>query len=229
MASDNGWPYNDHVMFDVILYGLFCGFTISVPIGPANLELVKRGLTRGYRQALKVGIGTAVSDAMLSVLAYLGVVPLFYKIGVVKLVLYCGGGVMLVAIGAVSMWQTWHTEDPFAIPDEQPPWAERYHNMDPLLLGFLINTTNPMVIVFWIFFFSTVVQHQLIGHSMLDLIVFPLSVFSGALLWFSLLALLVSRGKRFVGKVAYRTISTICNLAMIIIGLWFVISFTGFF
>lgn len=227
MASRGRKPYNVSTMLHAILYGLFCGFTISVPIGPANLELIKRGLSRGYRQALHVGIGTAFSDALLSTLAYLGVVPLFYKLGVVQLILYCGGGVMLVAIGIASLWQTWHCEDPFRIPDEQPSWAERYHRMNPLLLGFLINTTNPMVVAFWIFFFSTVVQHRLIGHSLLDLVVFPLAVFAGAFFWFSLLALLVSRGKQYVGRVAYRSISTVCNTVMIVVGLWFVLSFLG--
>jgi threonine/homoserine/homoserine lactone efflux protein len=214
-------------MIPIILYGIFFGISISVPIGPANLELIKRGLTKGYRSALGVGLGTAISDSLLSVLAYIGVIPLFNKIGMIKIVLYCGGGLVLMAIGGFSIYQTFTLEDPLSVPEEQSQWAERYHNMNPVLLGFTINTTNPMVIGFWIFFFSTVAEHGLFGRSLSELFVFSSSVFLGAMLWFATLATLVHWGKQHVNKMAYKVISSICNTVMIIMGAYFIISFFG--
>lgn len=216
-------------MLDVFWIGLFLGVSIAVPIGPANLEIIKRGLAGGSREALEVGFGTAASDALLSFLVYLGVVPLLLRIGVVKILLYAGGGVVLVAIGLVSLYHTYACDDPLALPDRIPgdPFTERYRNMNPVLLGFLINTTNPMVIGFWILFFSSAVQHRLLGRHLHELLLFSGAVFTGSLAWFTLLSTVVLWGRRFVGRVAYMAVASVCNIAMIGVGSYFVLSALG--
>ncbi len=216
-------------MLDVFWIGLFLGVSIAVPIGPANLELIKRGLAGRPGEAFEVGFGVALSDALLSILVYVGVVPLLLRLAVVKFALYVGGGVLLASVGTASLYQTWAADDPLAPPacGMTNPIAERYRNMNPALLGFLINSTNPMVILFWIGFFSSALQHRLAIRHAGDLLLFSGAVLAGSLAWISLLSTVVLWGRRFVGRLAYVAVSTVCNGVMILAGTYFALSALG--
>jgi threonine/homoserine/homoserine lactone efflux protein len=215
-------------MLEVILFGIVTGVVISVPIGPANLELIKKGLTCGYVSAFKIGFGTALSDSLLSVLVYMGIVPLLLKNYLIHTILYLSGGIILIVLGAFSMYQTFTLEDPLSVPEEQSEWAHRYNNMDPILLGFFINITNPMVIGFWIMFVANTINSGYLGKSFLQLFLFSSSVLVGSSIWFGTLAAIVCWGKKYVGKGAFITISTICNSLMIICGGYFLLKVTGY-
>lgn len=218
-------------MLDAFLLGLFLGVSIAVPIGPANLELVKRAFAGRSREAVAVGFGTALSDSLLSLLVYLGVVPFLLKIGVVKQLFYAVGGAMLLAIGFVSLWQTWSRENPLDVTPDAPddPFTARYRSMNPVMLGFLINSTNPMVIGFWIVFFSSALQHRLVGRHAYELLLFAFAVFLGSFAWFSLLASFVAYGRRFMGRIAYLAVSTLCNATMAAVGAYFFVTALGLF
>jgi threonine/homoserine/homoserine lactone efflux protein len=100
--------------------------------------------------------------------------------------------------------------------------------MNPALLGFLINTTNPMVIGFWIPFFSSAVQHcRLLGRHYPELLLFAAAIFAGSLAWFAALSTFVIWGRRYVGRLAYVAVSTVCNAVMILVGTYFVLSALG--
>ncbi len=206
-------------MFEVIFLGIITGIGISVPIGPANLELVKRGLTQGYRKGFEVGLGTAISDSLLCLLVYMGIVPLILKIGIIQIILYTSGGFILLTIGAYSLFQTYSLEDPLSIPEKRSEWAQRYENMNPILLGLTLNSANPMVIGFWIIFISEAIEYGKLGESFPQLFIFATSVFVGSCLWFASLTAFICWGKKYVSKVAFIAISTICNVIMIICGI----------
>lgn len=206
-------------MFEVIILGIITGIGISVPIGPANLELVKRGLTQGYRKGFGVGLGTALSDSLLCLLVYMGIVPLILKIGIIHIFLYTSGGFILLGIGVYSIYQTYSLEDPLSVPENQSEWAQRYENMNPVLLGLTLNSANPMVIGFWILFISEAIEYGKLGQSFPQLFIFTTSVFAGSCIWFATLTSFVCWGKKYVGKIAFVVISTICNIIMIVCGI----------
>jgi len=215
-------------MFEVIILGLITGIVISVPVGPANLELIKKGLTKGYKDAFKLGIGTALSDSILSLLVYVGIVPLILKISLIHTILYLSGGIVLLILGIFSMYQTFTLEDPLSIPEGRSEWAHKYNNMNPILLGFTVNITNPMVIGFWVMFIANSLSSGLLGESFPQLFLFSFFVFIGSSIWFGTLTTIVCWGKKYIGKSAFIVISTICNLVMIICGLYFIIKVAGY-
>lgn len=216
-------------MLDAFLMGLFLGVLIAVPIGPANLELIKRALKGRPREAFGVGLGTALSDALLALLVYFGVVPLLFKIGIVKQFFYAGGGVMLIAVGCVSLYQAYANENPLEPPETSAadPFTERYRNLPPVSLGFLINTTNPMVVGFWIGFISSALGHRLLGRHAYELLLFSGGVLLGSLAWFAALAALVASGRRYVGRLAYLAVSTVCDATLVAAGAYFLVCSLG--
>src|SRR5512147_788463 len=64
-------------MTEVIISGWLIGVAIALPVGPVITELIRRGLTGGFLQGWLVGLGAAVSHAILVTLTLLGVVTLF--------------------------------------------------------------------------------------------------------------------------------------------------------
>ena len=56
---------------ETIIRGLVLGLSIAAPIGPANIEIIRRGLKEGWKAALLFTLGV-----MLALVIYLGLVIL---------------------------------------------------------------------------------------------------------------------------------------------------------
>jgi threonine/homoserine/homoserine lactone efflux protein len=53
-----------------LLQNVLLGLTLAAPIGPVNVEIIKRGLNAGFRQAFLTGTGAMCADA-----TYLTLIP----------------------------------------------------------------------------------------------------------------------------------------------------------
>ena len=53
-------------------YGLLLGWSVAWPPGPINAEIVRRGLSRGFRPAYGVGLGASTGDAVWAIAVLLG-------------------------------------------------------------------------------------------------------------------------------------------------------------
>jgi threonine/homoserine/homoserine lactone efflux protein len=57
------------ILFQGFLYGL----TVAVPIGPVNIEIIRRGLRTGFREAFALGMGAVTADGIYLGLVVLGI------------------------------------------------------------------------------------------------------------------------------------------------------------
>lgn len=106
--------------------------------GPAMFAVISTGISRGFVPAFLAGAGVALADAVLVVLALLGLVALVQAFEWIFLVLKYAGAAYLVWLG-VRMWRT-----PAAAGGE-PAGDSR---MRPFLLGASIGLGNPKAILF---------------------------------------------------------------------------------
>ena len=60
----------------LIMYGLALGFSIAVPIGPLNIEIMRRNLTLGLRAGVSLGIGASLGDFTYFILLIVGGIAL---------------------------------------------------------------------------------------------------------------------------------------------------------
>ena len=134
-------------MLQSILKGLALGFVLALGVGPIIFTIVKQSLNNGYRGGFSFVAGVWLSDIILVVLsnAFSELVQelLTYK----KIIAYCGS-VFLVCMGVYFLFfKKVH------IAPEGSGNQVLFRKRDALRIftsGFLINTLNPGVFIFWL-------------------------------------------------------------------------------
>ncbi|BCH32705.1 lysine transporter LysE [Mesorhizobium sp. L-8-10] len=106
--------------------------------GPAMFAVISTGLSRGFMPAVLAGAGVALADAILVVLALLGLVALVQAFEWILLVLKYAGAAYLVWLG-VKMWRA------PAAAEGKPAGGSRAR---PFVLGASIGLSNPKAILF---------------------------------------------------------------------------------
>ncbi len=208
-------------MLSVMFYGLLYGFAISMPIGPANIELIRRGMNCGFKEAFEVGMGAALSDALLCLLVYFGVVKIILASKLLNSLLGIGCSALMFYFG-FSGFKT-------IFIDRHKPDVLKYlkegrgSKRSALAMGFSINTTNPMVIGFWVVFLGAVTSYSRMKasfdeHPNFSIFLFSFFVFCGSLGWFYLLAKIVHKGKKYITSSIFELISFVCSSLFIIFG-----------
>lgn len=206
-------------MLNIIISGFFYGIMIALPIGPANIELLRRGLHDGFNSAFEVGIGAAFSDATLCLLVYFGIVKflMLSKFLNVLLGLFCS--VIMISLGVSGLKAI------IAKKSNVMKYIKYTgSNKNPILTGFIINTSNPMVIGFWVVFLGAVSAYSGIKefftiHPQGGILLFAFSVFLGSLAWFYLLSYFIHKGKKYINGFVFEIISFVCSMIFIIFGL----------
>ncbi len=106
--------------------------------GPAMFAVISTGIARGFAPAFLIGAGVALADAVLVILALLGLVALVQTFEWLFLVLKYAGAAYLVWLG-IRMWRS-----PSTVGDTTAG-AGRTR---PFLLGASIGLGNPKAILF---------------------------------------------------------------------------------
>lgn len=68
-----------------ILQNTLLGLSLAAPIGPVNVEIIRRGLKSGFRQALLAGAGAMSADATYLTLIFFGLIS-FLNIHLMKII-----------------------------------------------------------------------------------------------------------------------------------------------
>ena len=141
-----------------IAAGLVLGWSVAWPPGPVNAEMIRRGLTRGFRPAAAVGFGACTAD-FLWALAVAGGAGALAGLPGVRPAL---AGVSLVLLlflawtflsGAFRAWQRSRrpAAHPAGPPSAGPDVKERFAGTrGGYLLGLTMALASPWNIAFWL-------------------------------------------------------------------------------
>jgi threonine/homoserine/homoserine lactone efflux protein len=153
------------------------GLSLAAPIGPMNLEVIKRGITSGFLQAWYVGLGGLSGDIMILIGIFFGlhqVIELTY----VQIVMYVIGIFMLGYLGISSM----------KIAFSKVPHLDRSEGLtsqgkNAYLTGFLIAIANPLSLLFWFGVFGTSLKVLMEVNSTIISLVCSFGIIVGLFLW----------------------------------------------
>lgn len=190
-------------MFDVLAAGFLIGLTHAMPPGPITFEVLKRGMTEGMASAIKVDIGAVTADAIFFILIVAGLSQvLSHPAG--KVALWILGCSLLTFLGLRGIYGF--------LRKKQATIKER--SAPPLATGFMICISSPFAIVWWTGVFAGAMY---LGHSndipaLLQLFV---GIALACLLWYGMLALISSAGKRMIKEKWLKALSLLCSLMML--------------
>jgi len=123
------------------LLGIAVGALYCAPVGPVNLEIVRRGLTVGFLAAFLVALGAVIGDSFWAAVGILGSGLLMESIPLRVIIGFTGVLILL--------FLSWSA---FRASAENPD----YHLTDPprkrvgFAVGVALSMANPFAVFFWL-------------------------------------------------------------------------------
>lgn len=196
--------------------GIFTGLIVSIPLGPAGIESIKRTITTGYKKGFTLSIGALCGDATYMILINCGLAGLLSANKKTEALFWIISGIILSLIGYSSIKKGEHVK---SINIES-------RKSNPFLTGYFIVVTNPMTPSLWLTVSGTTIK---VWHTVgrLYYITYMTSIMAGMVLWFALLNLLAYKGIKFFSPSG--TEKTNFILKYLILGIGFAFIVFGFF
>ena len=192
------------LIFEKILLGV----TLAAPIGPVSVEMIKRGLQRGFWSAFSVRLGGAVGNTLCLIGTYLGLSYLMAKPMVINilgllgslLLLYMGISTLRKNIAAVNI-------------------DDGNISYNGIKLGLYLAIMNPVALVFWPGIFAVSINpQQLIDVHNISIFLLNLFIIIGVLIWGAGLSLVLAFFGRVLNKSIIGVLTKIAGLLMIFYG-----------
>lgn len=196
----------------MLAYGMGVGIVLAAPIGPINVEIIRRGLVSGAKTGWLVGVGALTADTIFATLIVSGLTN-FADSPRLRLPLFVAGALMLGYIGYLSLQRARATT--VGLEGAARSTSRSFGT------GFLMAALNPMGIVYWLSVGSALVAEAVakVGRWGSPLLVG--GVFLGIFCWVSFLSTLVFYGRRFVNERVMRWVTAISGVALVGFALWF--------
>ncbi len=199
-------------MLNAILFGLLLGWGAAIPIGPINLEVIRRHLHLGMAYGIALGLGACLADLTYLILLSLGALAILTQPLILKIV-GIAGSLILAWFGYSALRAKASVSDKIKT-NTRPVWA---HTLE----GYSLTMLNPMTILFW-----TSVSAQIATfaqHTQYTLIYAGAGVFLGTLSWILALntVLFFTRHRLSARAIEFLNISGgVILLGFAVMGLW---------
>jgi threonine/homoserine/homoserine lactone efflux protein len=189
---------------------ILLGISLAAPIGPLSVEVIKRGLRRGFFAAFSVCLGGAAGDLFYLLLTFFGLAP-FLTMPIVKTTVMFFGSIVLIYLGIQSILDGFR-EGSFLNDEEES-------GKNAFILGFTLAVINPMSVVWWLGVFGAVLGSAppesftflaLVGH---------LAIIVGVLIWSLFLSTVLHFGKTFVTETRMKIVSVAAGTFLLLCGL----------
>jgi threonine/homoserine/homoserine lactone efflux protein len=196
-----------------LLQNILLGLSLAAPIGPVNLEIIKRGLKSGFKQAFLTGAGAMSADATYLTLIFFGLIS-FLNIPLMKIFLGVAGSIVLVYLGATSIKEYCGK----SLANTKQP-----HRLfkNSYTAGYVLAFFSPMTIVWWTGVFGALLAGQATPATSMNAFLSCLSILLGCFLWVLFLSAALHWGKKIIAEKVIRFISLIAGIFLVGFGFYF--------
>jgi threonine/homoserine/homoserine lactone efflux protein len=145
-------------MLEALLKGITLGLLLSISVGPVLFSVIKQSLNNGHKGGMAFVIGVSVSDITMVVLSNV-FTQLFSAISSHKKEIGIAGSLFLIVLGIYFVFFK-----KISVNKEGQQVILKFGGMDYIRIafsGFLMNTLNPAVFLFWLTATTTLINHTL--------------------------------------------------------------------
>lgn len=203
-------------LLQLALYGATVGLILAAPIGPINIEIVRRGLRDGFMHGWMMGLGALTADTIYALAIVTGFAR-FANNERIRIVLFLAGAAMMAYIGIGSLRNAINGVD----MNESGLVIPRHKSYSA---GFLLAALNPLGIVYWLTVGAGLAADAVtrFGEGAAPMLV--VGVMLGILLWVTGLSTVAQMSRRFVTGPAMRWITGFSGVLLIGFACWFLLS-----
>lgn len=206
-----------------IISAFLLGFIAAIPVGPIQIEVMRRSINGHLKSSLMVILGAFLSDIIYGAIAFFGIAP-FIRERMVMAVFWLGGGLIMGFLGVL------------AIRNSLRP-GEFDHNSKHLkkkrwafLGGLSLSGTNPMMILWWLLGERLFREVGLIHDFNAEVAVtFLIAGGLGLASYLSTLSFFLYWAKRFISESKIRHINLGFGIVLLCIAGYFIFSSMQYF
>lgn len=204
------------LIIKAIFFGITTGFILSIPIGPAAIESIKRTVSKSFKEGFTVSLGALSADVFYLLLINCGLANILSHNRRTESLFWIISGLILTLIGYTSIKHK-NGNETFI--------SRLMKNLNlsslPFLAGFLITASNPMTPTVWLTLSGTVIRAWYYINKTCYYI-FIISILIGMVLWFALLNFLAYKGFNLLStNKSHKTISLLM-WCTVFVGLLFI-------
>jgi len=196
-----------------LVQNILLGLSLAAPIGPVNLEIIKRGLNSGFKQAFFTGAGAMCADTTYLILIFFGLTS-FLNFVFIKIFLGIAGSFILIYLGVVSAKEYFRKAD----ATENKP--HRFFKTS-FVTGYVLAISSPMTIIWWTGVFGALLSAQTHTQTNISTFFSCLSILLGCFLWVFSLSTALHWGKKIINEKITRLISLFAGCFLIVFGIYF--------
>ncbi len=128
----------------LLFYAITLGIAAAMPIGPVNMEIIRRNLQYNTRAGILLGFGASCTDLTYVMLLCMGAITLLSHTLILHIVTVIGALVLAwLGLSALTIKaDDIRKNDQVAVKTAMPLWK---HWRD----GYIMTAFNPMTILFW--------------------------------------------------------------------------------
>lgn len=200
---------------NIIIQGILLGLSTSAPVGPTNVEVIRRGLKEGWKSSAVFCLGVLVALVIYLVLLFFGLSVLI-KSEIFSLSITFFGVVVLLYLAYIAI------KDFFEDKEIDLSGGVSKNNKN-FISGIVLTIFNPAVLLLW----TSILGAGLANKSFSWFYGFMLSsgIFIGETLFFVFLVLLVYGGKKYINRNNFKYISLLAGLVLMCFAIKFGYSF----
>lgn len=197
-------------MLEIIIKGVLIGLCISVPLGPIGMLTIQRTLNRGQKYGVATGLGATTSDLIYTIITLFFLSFVLDFIEVHRFVIELVGSLVVALFG-------WYIFQSNPATQPKPNETVKHSLLSDFVTSFGLTFSNPLVLFVLIALFA---RFQFIGNktTLFVTICGILSILGGALLWWNMLTILVSKFKNKLNMRELKLINQITGLIILLIG-----------
>ena len=142
-------------MWEFILKGLTFGLLLSISVGPVLFSIIKQSLNNGHKGGLAFVFGVSASDVSVVLICNI-FTELFNSIKEYKTQIGIAGCVFLVSMGIYFVFFK------KVKVNEEGKQVLKFRKRDYIktfFSGYLMNTLNPAIFIFWITTSTAIINH----------------------------------------------------------------------
>jgi threonine/homoserine/homoserine lactone efflux protein len=186
--------------------GFGLGFLVAAQVGPISLLCVRSVLRRKMLTGLSIGAGAAIIDVGYAALGVAGATQLL-RIPQVRLALGLAGTVVLLVIGARTLWSAFRIRSGLEAVEETISPARA------LRTAIIATASNPLTIVWWAGVFAATSTASVV-HTTPAAVTLLAGIGCGSFAWFAILSGAVAVARRRVGQRGIRAVDAASGLGI---------------
>ncbi|MBU1130390.1 LysE family translocator [Patescibacteria group bacterium] len=195
---------------NTVFQGILLGLSIAAPIGPTNIEIIRRGLKHGWKSATSFYLGVIVALVIYLLFAVFGLAVLTQsKIFNISVLFF---GVLVLFYLSYNSFKDFFAKKELDLSGK----VDSKKNFIP---GIILTISNPAVLLFWTGIMGASLASS--SNSLTNGLALSFGILVGVVIFAFILIPIIHGGRRFITQKNFKYVSLASGLIL----LYFAIKF----